>query len=369
MSDMDATYMSAALELAALGRGQVEPNPMVGAVLVRDGAILGQGYHRRFGGDHAEVEAIAAARAAGHNDLAGATLYVTLEPCSHTGKTPPCTQAILGAGIPRVVAAMEDPDTRVAGSGIAQLRGAGVTVVVGVRQEQARRLLAAYIKLRTQGRPWVICKWAQSLDGKIATHRRHSKWLTGPESRQRVHIIRGHCDGVCVGAGTVASDDPLLTNRSDQGRQPARLILDEHLEMSPSCRMLSDVATAPVLVATRDDNAPALARPLTDKGAEVLRLPAGPGGIDLYVLLQELGNRQWTNLLVEGGRAVLGSFLKQRLADELKVFVAPCIVGGRESLGPVDWEDIDLIDHAHRLTAPTVESIGPDVLLTYRMGE
>jgi len=356
--------MSRALALARRGRGSVEPNPMVGAVIVRDGRIVGAGWHKRFGGPHAEVEAIAAAASAGE-DVAGATMYVTLEPCCHHGKTRPCTEAIVAAGIARVVAAMEDPDPKVAGRGLAGLRAAGVEVVVGPMEQAARRLLAAYVKLRTQGRPWVICKWAQSLDGRIATAGGQSRWISSEASRRRVHELRGRCDGVCVGAGTVCADDPLLTNRGGAGRQPARLILDDRLVTPSDSRLLASAGQSPVIVVTVPGAAPSAADELARAGAEVLTLPAGAGGVDLGALLDELGRREWTHLLVEGGQAVLGSFIASGLADELWVFVAPRLLGGTHSLGPVGWPDADAIDEAFALPAPQVETIGPDVLLRY----
>jgi len=356
--------MSRAVALARRGRGSVEPNPMVGAVIVRDGRIIGAGWHKRFGDPHAEVEAIAAAAAAGE-DPAGGTLYVTLEPCCHHGKTPPCTEAIIAAKIARVVAAMEDPDPNVAGRGLAALRAAGVEVLVGPMEQAARRLLAAYVKLRTRGRPWVICKWAQSLDGRIATASGQSKWISSEASRRRVHELRGRCDGVCVGAGTVSADDPLLTNRSGAGRQPARVILDDRLVTPPGGRLLATAGESPVIIATVEGAPPAAAEALTGAGAEVLTLPAGDGGVDLGALLDELGRRQWTNLLVEGGQAVLGSFIAAGLADELRVFVAPRLVGGAGSLGPVAWADTDAIDQTLALPAPQVETVGPDILLRY----
>jgi len=296
-------------------------------------------------------------------------MYVTLEPCCHHAKTPPCTEAIIRAGIARVVVAMTDPDERVAGRGIAALRAAGVEVVVGVRSGEARRLLAAYITLRTKGRPWVICKWAQSLDGRIATFTGHSRWISSERSRRRVHLLRGQCDGVCVGAGTVQADDPLLTNRSGTGKQPARVVLDARLEISPACRLLGSTDVSPVIVATPAPAPAGRAGVLRAAGAEVLELPRGGDGVDLSALLAELGRREWTYLLVEGGRGVLSAFIRSGLADELMVFVAPLLVGGRRSPGPVDWEDVSSIDQAMRLTCPQVEQVGPDVLLRYVLSE
>ncbi len=360
--------MARALALARRGRGAVEPNPMVGAVIVRGGAVLGEGWHQAFGRAHAEVEAIAAARSAGH-DAAGATMYVSLEPCCHQGKTPPCTEAIAAAKIARVVAAMEDPDPQVAGKGFAALKAAGVEVLVGTCEREARTLLAAYLKLRTTGRPWVICKWAQSLDGRIATATGHSKWISGAAARGRVQELRGRCDGVCVGIGTVLSDDPLLTNRSGSGRRPARVVLDDRLRTPPDCRLLQTADAAPVIVATREDAPQPRADALTAAGAEVLRLPAGERGVDLAALLAELGRRQWTNLLVEGGGRVLGSFLAAAAADELVVFVAAKLLGGRRSPGPVDFEDVQTVDQALHLPDPRVEQLGPDVMLRYVLNE
>ncbi len=368
MAEADERFMARALELASRGHGAVEPNPMVGAVIVRDGKVVGEGWHARFGGPHAEVAAIEAARSAGE-ETARATMYVSLEPCCHQGKTPPCTEAILQAGIARVVAAIQDPDPHVAGKGLEGLRQAGVEVLCGVGADQARRLLGAYIKLRTTGRPWVICKWAQTLDGRIATHKRHSKWITGEAARRRAHQLRGLCQGVCVGVGTIWDDDPLLTNRSGSGGRPARVVLDERLEIPSSCRLLANAEAAPVIVATLEDSSPIIAEQLTRAGAEVLRLPSGPGGVDLAALLEELGRRQWTYLLVEGGRKVLGSFLRAGLADELMVFLAPRILGGFSSLGPVDWNDVDTIEQAMPLPAPQVERIDSDLLLRYVLNE
>lgn len=364
--------MARALDLARRGRGAVEPNPMVGAVIVRDGRVTGEGWHRRFGGPHAEVEAIAAARAGGA-DPAGATMYVTLEPCCRCGKTPPCTDAVIAAGISRVVVAMEDPDPNVAGGGLAALRLADIEVVTGVMETEARQILAAYTKLRTKGMPWVICKWAQSLDGRIATHTGSSKWITGSAARRRVHEIRSLCDGVCVGAGTVRADDPLLTARDGgenaSGRQPARLILDGSAAIPPDCRLIRSADISPVIVATREDAPPLAIEALTRAGAEVLRLPGPAGGVDLASLLEELGRRDWTYLLIEGGQDVHSKFIAQGLADELIVFIAPRIIGGPGSLGPVDWPDTDEVAETFRLPRPQVERIDDDVLLRYVLTE
>lgn len=366
MEPFDA-WMDEAIDLAAKGIGSVEPNPPVGALLVRDGAVLGRGYHRAFGRAHAEVEAMADARAAGVNP-AGATAVVTLEPCCHTGKTGPCTDALIDAGITRVVAAIEDPDANVAGQGFAKLRAAGVEVIVGPGERRARELLGPYIKLRTQARPWVIAKWAQTLDGRIAAHTGHSRWVSGEASRQRVHDLRAICDGVAAGIGTMLTDDPLLTNRSGRGRQPKPLVLDDRLDTPTSARLFE--AGQPVLIATCQATLQAhadRAAALTAAGAEVLSLPGEPGGVSIPALLDELGRRNWTRLLVEGGPTVMGSLLSAGLADELWVFVAPKLLG-HDGLPAVRLEPIDQMDQAVNLPAPRVEAVGEDLLLTYRLG-
>jgi diaminohydroxyphosphoribosylaminopyrimidine deaminase/5-amino-6-(5-phosphoribosylamino)uracil reductase len=334
----DEQFMLEALACAALGRGAVEPNPMVGAVLVRDGAVLARGHHKRFGGAHAEVEAIAAARADGA-DVRGATMYVTLEPCCHQGKTPPCTRAIIEAGISRVVAAMEDPDSRVCGKGLLALAQAGVEVARGVLEADARELLAPYIKLRTHRRPWVVCKWAQTSDGFLALPPGRGRWITGDSARCHVHQLRGLCDGVCVGIGTVIADDPELTNRSPGGRQPRRLVLDGNLRLPHRSRLVQTAAAHGLIVATTD----AALEHHSDKydwlrncaGVEVLVLPehgrqaAGRAAraVDLPALLDALGELEWTHLLVEGGARVHRSFIEEGLADELAVYVAPSRAG------------------------------------------
>ena len=361
--------MAEAMALAGRGLGAVEPNPMVGAVIVRDGHIIGRGWHKRFGGPHAEAEALADARAAGE-PTDGATMYVTLEPCSHHGKAPPCTEAICRAKIAAVVAAIGDPSPEVAGQGFAQLRAAGVEVTVGVGRHQAHRLLGAYLKLRTEHRPWVIGKWAQTLDGRIATRTGDSRWISNERSRRRVHRLRGCCDGVAVGVGTALADDPLLTDRSGGARQPTRVVLDERLELSDNCQLIRTIDQAPLLIATGADAMTARAdhaEKLRSLGAELLALPAGPGGVDLAALLEELGRREWTRLLVEGGASVLGSILRAGLADELWVFLAPKLLGGREGVPCVLTDEIDKMSDALTLPAPTVEAIDGDLLLTYHL--
>ncbi len=342
MSERDKKLMRIALDCARRGRGAVEPNPMVGAVLVRDGVELARGRHEKFGGPHAERQALAAARSAGR-DARGATMYVTLEPCCHHGKTPPCTDALIEVGIARVVVAMPDPDANVAGRGIEQLRGAGVEVMVGVCEPEARELLGAYVKLRTQGQPWVICKWAQTADGYLALPPGEGRWVSGRESREFVHELRGLCDGILVGVGTVLADDPLLTNRSGSGRQPVRVVLDSRLRIPADSQLVRTADESPVIVATARKAAaadPVRAEALCRAGVELLSLPVGEKGLLLAALLDELGGRRWTYLLVEGGLKVLESFIHEGLADELLVFTSPQTVADAEGLPRFDIADV-----------------------------
>ena len=365
MADPDRDMMHLALELAARGRAAVEPNPMVGAVVVRDGVEIARGWHRRFGGPHAEVEALAAARAAGA-DVRGATVYVSLEPCCHVGKTPPCTDALIRAGVARVVVAMTDPDPNVAGRGLQQLRRAGITVTEGVCQAEARRLLAAYVKLRTVRRPWVICKWAQTADGCLALPPGRGRWVSGEPARRRVHELRGRCDGILVGIGTVLADDPLLTNRSGRGKQPVRVVLDSRLRTPPHSRLVVSGPAAALIATTADavEANPSAAALLRQAGAELLEMPRAAGGVCLEALLDDLGRRQWTYVLVEGGPRVLDAFISAGLADELVVFVSP------ETLGPgrSDLPRFDVADLSGRLGPPRRQPVGRDVLLHWVLG-
>jgi len=362
MVNQDNKFMSLALKLARQGRGSVEPNPMVGAVIVRDGEEIARGWHKKFGGPHAEIEALKEAEAAGE-DVRGATMYVTLEPCCHHGKTPPCSEAIIEAGLRKVVVAMEDPDKNVAGGGNAMLCNSGVEVLVGVCAQEARKLLAAYIKLRNQKRPWVICKWAQTSDGYIALPPEEGRWISSPQSREYVHELRGLVDGICVGIGTVLADDPLLTNRSDSGKQPTRLILDSQLIIPQDCQLVKTAEFSPVIVATTKEAVDAnadKADSLKNAGVEVLSLPAGAVGIDTSALLDELGKRKWTHLLVEGGSKVLDNFIFSDLADELLVFI--CSMKASEDWQGLPRFDISDVCQELDLTETQQEEIGGDIL-------
>lgn len=325
----DERFMRRALALAEKGRGSVEPNPMVGCVLVRDGRVVGEGYHRRFGGPHAEVEALHRAG----EEARGATVYVTLEPCCHTGKTGPCTRALRTAGVARVVAAMADPFPRVAGGGLAELREGGIEVATGLLEGRARALNAAYLKRLATGTPWVILKWAQSLDGKLATSAGHSQWITSDGARKEAHRLRGYVDGVIVGVGTVHADDPQLTCRMVRPRRVARrIVVDGRLSVPLYSQLVHTARQVPTAIVCTERVAGEHAEKvavLRDGGCELVVLPeAGPGRVDLRGLLGWCGSQQMTNVMVEGGGHLLGQFLDEGLADEVAVFVAPMVIGG-----------------------------------------
>ena len=349
--------MRRALALAAGGEGFVEPNPMVGAVVLdAAGVMAGTGFHRVYGGPHAEVEALAAAGGAAR----GGTVVVTLEPCRHFGKTPPCTRALVAAGVRRVVAAMPDPFPAVGGGGFAELRAAGVAVEVGVCRAEAEALNAPYLKRLRTGRPWVVAKWAASLDGKIATRTGESQWVTGPESRAEVHRLRGRVDAVVVGAGTVRADDPLLTARPPGARVATRVVVTRSGRLPADCRLVRTARETPVAVFVDAANVAELTG-WADAGAEVVGLPAvTPGAV-----LDELGRRRMTNVLVEGGGHLLGAFADAGGIDEIWAFLAPKLVGGPAPTA-VAGAGVGALADAAGWGEITATLCGPDVWLRVR---
>ncbi|MDB5306119.1 MAG: ribD [Gemmataceae bacterium] len=352
-------WMCHALALAARGRGAAEPNPMVGAVVLdAAGNPVGEGWHERFGEAHAEVNAFARAG----ERARGGTLVVTLEPCCHWGKTPPCTDAVIRSGVRRVVAAMADPFPRVAGGGVQILRDAGIEVHVGLCEGEARRLNAPYLKLLGTGRPWVHLKWAMTLDGKIATRTGDSKWISGEASRRAVHELRGRVDAVVVGRGTVTADDPLLTARPPGPRLATRVVLSASAELPDRALLRATAREVPVLVFTAAGNEPKLAGWAAD-GCEVLSLPGSDTGLSVDAVLAELGRRRMTNVLVEGGAGVLGAFLDAGAADEFHVFVSPKLVGGTAAPSPVGGTGVGRIADALRPAEFTAAPSGEDVYL------
>ena len=355
-SEADWRWMQLALAEAARGRGEVEPNPMVGALVVRDGQAVGVGHHARFGGPHAEIEALS--RAGG--SARGATLYVTLEPCCHTGKTPPCTEAILAAGVARVVAAMRDPFPKVAGGGFSRLRDAGLAVESGLNAREARRLNGPYLKRLATGLPYVIAKWAMTLDGRTATASGDSRWISNPRSRALVHEVRGRMDAILIGIGTALADDPALTARPPGPRRAARVVLDGAARLPLDGQLVRSAREIPVWVAV-DDRATAEDRAaLVHRGCVVLVFP-GDGPIPIVPLLEDLGRRGVTNLLVEGGGSVLGAFFDAGQVDEVDLFLAPKIEGGSHDHSPARGLGVGRMDKALEIDHPEISILDGDI--------
>ena len=354
--NQDEVFMRRALQLAEQGRGFVEPNPMVGCVIVRDGVQVGEGWQQSYGGPHAEVEALHVAGDA----AVGATMYVTLEPCCHHGKTPPCSEAIIKAGLERVVVAVADPFPQVSGGGLESLRTAGIQLDIGVLETDASQLLAPYLKRQRTGKPWVIAKWAMTLDGKIATGTGSSQWITGEESRAFVHRVRGVVDAVMVGRGTADADDPLLTARPPGPRQATRIVLDSTASISCESQLVRTAGEVPVLIVVGPNGCEQACQRLVDAGCEVMRLEDESPRARLEHLLQELAQRGMTNVLVEGGGRLLGSLFDSRNIDEYHVFIAPKLVGGAASLSPVGGDGVERMSEALVLRGVSSRASGPD---------
>ena len=353
--------MQMALDLAIKGEGYTSPNPMVGAVVVKDGQVVGGGFHEIVGGPHAEVNAI---NAAGKH-AAGATLYVTLEPCNHTGRTPPCTLKILDAGISRVVVAMPDPNGNVAGGGMELLKQHGLEVVSGVCEAQARKLNEAFITYVTTGLPFVIAKCAATLDGRIATHSGDSKWVTGEAARRHVHRLRHAVDAIMVGINTVRKDDPSLTTRlgDRKGKDPTRIILDTHLSIAPDARVLrQDSAADTILVAARTVGQNKKAA-FEKAGVRVIEAALKHNQIDLGNLMAQLGAMEISSLLIEGGSRVLGSAFRAGIVDKVQFFYAPKILGGDDGIPICSGPGAELMRRSIALKDITVQRFGDDVLI------
>lgn len=357
----DRYYMQMALELAARGTGYTSPNPLVGAVVVKDRRVVGRGCHERFGEAHAEINALRQAGEAAR----GATLYVTLEPCNHTGKTPPCTRAILAAGIRRVVVAMADPNPGVKGGGTAFLRMSGIEVLEGLAVEAARRQNEAYLKHTLTGTPFVILKCAATLDGRIATRTGDARWVSGPRSREFVHELRHAVDAILVGVGTVRTDDPSLTTRlpGRDGCDPTRIILDTRLSIPINARVLTQSSPARTILATGPEISAGARRRIEAAGAEVLAVPSREGRVDIAHLMRVLGDRGIGSVLVEGGSRVTASVLKTGVVDKVHLFYAPKLLGGDDGIpicrgpGPERMRDCLSIERLD------VRRIGDDVMI------
>jgi diaminohydroxyphosphoribosylaminopyrimidine deaminase/5-amino-6-(5-phosphoribosylamino)uracil reductase len=355
----DAAYLRRALRLAARGRYRTSPNPMVGAVVVRAGEVVGEGYHRRLGGPHAEIEAL---RRAGE-EARGATLYVTLEPCDHHGRTPPCTDAVIAAGVRRVVACHRDPDPRTAGAGFARLRAAGVEVEHGTQAAAAVELNWRYLAAAVFRRPAVTLKWAMSLDGRVATAAGHSQWISSPAGRRWGLRQREEHDAILVGIGTALADDPRLDRRLGLARRAnVRVVLDRRLRLPPSARLFEVPGDVLIYTEARAEEARGLAeskRALEERGAAVVPLPE----VTPAAVLADLYGRGIRSLLVEGGAGVAAAFVEAGLFDRVGVDVAPLLIGGQRAPGPLAGGGFATLDEAPRLTGLRVERHGGDVIL------
>ena len=353
--------MKMALELAEQGRGWTSPNPMVGAVIVKDGKIVGKGFHQAAGGPHGEIHAI--------NDAGekarGATLYVNLEPCNHTGRTPPCTQAILRSGIKRVVAGMKDPNPGVTGGGLAFLKSEGLDVSVGVCEDECRHLNEIFIKYTTTSLPFVILKCAATLDGRIATRTGDSKWITNPLSRQFVHELRHAVDAIMVGKGTVLKDNPRLTTRLENRKasDPLRIVLDTHLSIPSNASLLHLVSKSDTLIVFGSSASAEKKRALEGPNVRFLELDDEAGQIDLTGLVRELGNMGVTSLLIEGGSRVNGSALRAGIVDKVYMFYAPKIYGGDDGVPIFAGSGIEFMEQSMRLNNISVRRFEDDVMI------
>jgi diaminohydroxyphosphoribosylaminopyrimidine deaminase/5-amino-6-(5-phosphoribosylamino)uracil reductase len=357
-SAADHDFMARALRLAQCGLFTTTPNPRVGCVIVQDEKIVGEGWHRRAGEAHAEVHALNAAGAAAR----GATAYVTLEPCSHHGRTPPCTDALIAAGVARVVAAMQDPNPQVAGRGLAALAAAGIAAECGLMAAEAGELNIGFVSCMSRGRPWVRLKLAASLDGKTALKNGLSQWITGPEARQDGHRWRARACAILSGIGTVREDDPQFNVRGvDTERQPLKVVVDARLELPLDARVLAD---GHLLLASAVSEG-ASADALRQRGAELLPLPDGTGRIDLAALMAELGRRGINELHVEGGRQLNGALLRAGLVDEILLYLAPCLIGDA-ARGLFDWPELTSLDDKQRLSISDLRLIGEDMRVLAR---
>jgi diaminohydroxyphosphoribosylaminopyrimidine deaminase/5-amino-6-(5-phosphoribosylamino)uracil reductase len=372
-TDTDKLYLSRAIELARNGTGAVKPNPVVGAVVARDGEVIGEGWHREYGGAHAEVDAI---EACGLQDLAGATLYVSLEPCCHEGKTPPCTDAILQAGIRRVVVASDDPTEKASGRGLGILRDEGVEVVIadGELAAAARLLNQAFRKHARVGRPWLLFKSAMTLDGKVATGSGDSKWISGEQSRDLAHRWRASVDAVIVGIGTALADDPQLTARPDglparPALQPRRVVFDSLARLSPGSQLVAAAAEIPLTVVVSRAAARSDTDALEAAGARVLVATGENEPARVRSALDQLGADGVSSALLEGGPHLAGAFLDAGEIDEVRLFLAPLLLGGSTARDPLEGEGVQRISDAVRALAFDWEKVGGDLLISARLRE
>ncbi|MFM7117949.1 MAG: bifunctional diaminohydroxyphosphoribosylaminopyrimidine deaminase/5-amino-6-(5-phosphoribosylamino)uracil reductase RibD [Planctomycetota bacterium] len=362
-TSQETAWMREALELATKGAGGAEPNPLVGCVLVKNNQVIGKGYHASYGSAHAEVEALRSL--ADQADARGSTAFVSLEPCSHFGKTPPCADALIAAKVSRVVIAQLDPFPQVDGRGLEKLQQAGIQVEVGLLEAEARELNAPYLKRLTTGLPWVIAKWAMSLDGKIATKTGESQWISCEQSRAEAHQVRGRLDAILVGSGTALADDPLLTARPPGNRVPRRVVFDSQARLPLTSRLVGSVEEAPVILVTTEQVAAAREAEFLKRGVSLWKFP-GSEGERIAATLKRLAAEGATNVLVEGGPPLLGQFAAAEQIDELQIYVAPKIIGGDSSPGPIGAPGWSQLAACPTLRLVDQQQLGPDLKLVYR---
>jgi diaminohydroxyphosphoribosylaminopyrimidine deaminase/5-amino-6-(5-phosphoribosylamino)uracil reductase len=360
MNKRDEQYMHMALRLAAKAKGRTSPNPMVGAVVVKDGKVISRGYHRKAGEPHAEAIAL---KKAGRT-ARGATLYVTLEPCSHTKKrTPPCTPLVIQSGVKRVVVGMVDPNPHVSGGGIKAIETAGIEVVTGVLEAEARKLNEAFIKHVTKKLPFVTLKIAQTLDGKIATSSGESRWITGEKARQAGHRLRDECDAILVGINTVLKDNPSLTTRIPKGRDPVRVVVDSSLRIPFDAKILTQKSNARTIVATLQGAPKNKIKKIQDAGAQALTVKGAHGRVDLRDLMKKLGKQDIMSVVIEGGAEINAAALKGGLVDKVVMFLAPLLMTGTNSLCSIGGSSPAKLRQALKLRNVSAKFIGEDLMV------
>lgn len=359
--DMDLKYMKRALELAKKGEGYTSPNPLVGAVIVKDGKIIGEGYHEKYGSYHAEVNAFLNAK----EDVKGATMYVTLEPCSHYGKTPPCANKIVEKGIKKVVIAHKDPNDKVAGRGINILKENGIEVVTGVLEEESRKLNEIFLKYITTKLPFSILKTAMTLDGKIASRTGDSKWITNEESRNYVHKLRQKLSAIMVGIGTIIADDPYLTTRLEgvPSRDPIRIVVDTKARIPLEANVLNLNSNARTIVAVTELAPAEKLQKIKDKGGEVIITPLKNNKVDLNYLMKALGEKGIDSILIEGGSELNFSAIEAGIVDKVNAFIAPKIIGGNMAKTPIGGQGIELMKNALILNNIDIQRFGDDLMI------
>lgn len=355
---MDEYYMSLALNLALKGKGKVNPNPLVGAVIVKNGKVIGKGYHERYGKEHAEVNAFNNLSESAEN----ATMYVTLEPCAHYGKTPPCVNKIIENSIKKVVIGAVDDNPLVTGKGIKKLKSAGIEVKVGVLEEECKKLNEVFFKYISTKRPFVLLKSAMSLDGKISTYSGESKWITSKESREEVHKLRNDLMAILVGVNTIIKDNPRLTCRVNDGRNPIRIVVDSFLRIPMDSNVIKDKQARTIIATTKFAKKDKILS-LRNSGIEVLVINSKNNKVDLDELMVKLGDLNIDSILLEGGSTLNFSALKQEIVDKIQIYIAPKIIGGEKSKTPVDGQGIDKLKNAFKVRNLNYSKVGSDILL------